>query len=90
MRVDKLQNSHFWMNSPFKEDGQKENDMVMSRKRWINGWWVEDRRWASYLSYEEMEGAHGKDETFKHLEERQRTTGSPSKPQLLFVVVKAT
>ncbi len=39
---------------------------------------------------EEMEGAHGKDETFKHLEERWRATGSPSKPQLLFVVVKAT
>ncbi len=39
---------------------------------------------------EEMEGAHGEDETFKHSEERRRATGSPLKPQLLFVVVKAT
>lgn len=35
-------------------------------------------------------GAHGEGETFKHAEERRRATGGPLKPQLLFVVVKAT
>lgn len=60
------------------------------------GWvgWYEEDHWANHLSSQKTqktnEQTEDEDETFKLSEERRRAIGSPLKPQLLFVVVKAT